>query len=119
MSTRDDLAAAVTLTATIDGRDVTIAGHPVQPDTIGPFDAWPVWASTSWVNACVRQHTFNVVVALPASDPGTFVPAADDVVEAVGTALYAKGFWPGISTPVQVLVANEGPMPAVQIQVTI
>lgn len=119
MSAREDIAAAITITADIGGREVSITGHAVQPDTIGPWDAWPAWASTRWLNVAVREYVFNVIVALPATDQGTFVPAADDVVEAVGQALYAKGIWPGISTPVQVVLANEGPMPAVQIQVTI
>ena len=119
MTVRDDIAAAITLTAVIDGQDVSITGHRVQPDTIGPFDAWPVWVSTAWESTCVREYVYNVVVALPASDPGTFVPAADDVVEVVGSALYDKGYPPELATPVQIVLANEGPMPAVQIQVTI
>ena len=119
MTERDDIAAAVTLTAEINGQEVSVTGHPVQPDTIGPFDAWAVWVSTRWLSWCVREHTYNVVIALPAGHAATFVPSADDVVEVIGSALYAKGMVPTLVTPVQVLLANEGPMPAVQIQVTI
>lgn len=119
MSARDDIAAAVTLTATINGAEISITGRPVQPETIGPWDAWPAWVSTRWLTAHVREYVFNVIVALPATDQATFVPSADDVVEAVGSALYEKGIWPGLSTPVQIVIANEGAIPAVQIQVTI
>ena len=120
MSVRDDLAAAVTLTITLDGQDIQITGHAVQPGTIGPWDAWAVWQQTQWVNNCVREHTYAASSSLcrpPTVD--TFVPAADEVVEAVGTALYAKGYWPGLSTLVQVLIGPEQPMPAVQIAVTV
>jgi hypothetical protein len=119
VSARQDIAAAVTLTADIGGQPISITGHAMQPDGIGPWDAWAAWVSTRWISAAVREYVYNVIVALPAADAGTYVPGADDVVEAVGAALYSKGIWPGMSTPVQILLANQAPMPAVQIQVTI
>lgn len=119
MTVRDDIAAALSVTVDVDGRSVQLTGHTVQPDTVGPWDAWASWASTRWLTFWVKEYTYNVIVALPVSDQGSWAPAADEVVEAVGEALYAKGIVPGTATPVQIVMGVSAPMPAVQIQITI
>jgi hypothetical protein len=58
---------------------------------ISPGDAWPVWRSSVWLNRCLTETTWDVLVALP--DAGADVTAAegDPLVPLVGEALMAAG----------------------------
>ena len=119
MATRADIAAAVTLTVTIEGVPTPVVGYPTQPATPQAFDAWPIWISSLWRNGCVIESEWRTVVMLPAGAPAGWTPAADAVNTAVGTALWEKGV--GLVTrsePVQLLLAENAPAPMVQFTFT-
>jgi hypothetical protein len=116
---RSDIAAAVTMTVTVNGIPIPVAGYETQPATPAAFDAWPIWVSSAWRNGCVIESEWRVVVVLPAGAPEAWSEAADAVNEQIGTALYNQGI--GMVTrsePVQLLLAENQPVPMCQFTFT-
>ena len=67
---------------------------------------------------CIESE-WRVVVVLPAGAPEAWAEAADDVNDQIGTALWEKGV--GLVTrsePVQLLLAENAPVPMVQFTFT-
>lgn len=91
MTTRADIAEAVSITLTVDGQTVTIDGLSVQPATFAVWQAWPVWQSSVWLSRCVQQRTWQLLLVLPAGDLATWVDASDDILSAVRDALEDVG----------------------------
>lgn len=117
MTVRADLAAAVTMTTAVDGQPVEIVGHLTMPDTPSPFDAWPAWEIDEWVTDCYVQETWRVLVALPVGAPDVWTDTGDTLRGDVGAALTKFGAVTAI--PVQLLITQGGPQPALQFTVTI
>ena len=61
------------------------------PAPIVAGSAWPGWASTSWVNACLTATTWFVFVALPNGHQAATVDAGDELVEDIATVLWPVG----------------------------
>lgn len=117
MSVRDDLAAAVTIDTTVDGQPVHVAGYPRMPETPSPYDAWPVWSGDAWLTDYHVDETWRVLVALPAGAPDVWVDAGDTLRGDLGQILTKFGRVECV--PVQLLVAQSGPSPALQFTITI
>jgi len=115
--TRDDLAAAVTLSTTVDGQPVNVKGYPRMPDTPGPYDAWPVWTGDVWLTDYHVDETWRVLIQLPAGAPDVWVDAGDTLRTDVGQALIKFGRVE--CRPVQVLVAQGSPSPALEFTVQV
>lgn len=107
---RAEVAAAVHgVTATVDGRAVTLTGHQVQPHPVVAYDAWPVWQSVRPVAMCIAETDWQVCVALPAGDPITTTTAGDALVVPVIDALTD---WQVVTVaPGQVAVADAAAVP--------
>jgi hypothetical protein len=119
MVDRADIAAAVTMTVDVAGTPTDVVGYPTQPATPVAYDAWPIWISSRWVNGCVIDNEWRVVVVLPAGAAEAWTAAGDAVNAQVGTALFDKGI--GMvdrSEPVQLLLAENAPVPMVQFTFT-
>jgi hypothetical protein len=117
MTVRADLAAAVTVDTAIDGEPVHVTGYQRMPDTVTPFDAWPAWSGDDFVTDCHATETWRVLVALPAGAPDVWVDAGDTLRGDIGFTL--SKFGRVTAAPVQLLVAQGSPQPALQFTVTI
>lgn len=117
MTVRDDLASAVTLDTTVDGQPVHVSGWPRMPETPSPFDAWPIWTSDSWLTDYHVDETWRVLVLLPVGAPDVWTDTGDTLRGDVGQVLCKFGHVE--CQPVQVLVSQGSPQPALQFTVTI
>ena len=117
MTVRDELAAAVTLSTTIDGEPVNVVGYPRMPETPTSFDAWPIWSGDVWLTDYHVDESWRVLVQLPAGAPDVWTDAGDTLRGDVGNALIKFGHVECV--PVQLLVASGSPSPALQFTVTI
>lgn len=73
--------------AKIDGLNPT----PATPAPIVAGSAWPGWASSEFINACVMSTTWYVFVALPNGHQAVSVDAGDDLVADIATVLWPIG----------------------------
>lgn len=117
---REAFAAALDgVTAVVDGVDVTLTGYPVQPPTVAPYAAWPVWSATRPLGTldCLAYETdWVVAVALPGADAQTWSVNGDALVDAVLTAL--ERYHVDRVEPGQVLVADAAPIPCLRFTIT-
>jgi hypothetical protein len=94
MSTRQDIATVLdglTVDPGDGGEPIVLAAYPQLPDSIGPYTAWPVWASTAWLTRCVSEDTWQVLVALPASSSDAWADSGDLLLDPVRDALSKVG----------------------------
>lgn len=93
MSIRDDLARAIDgLVVDVDQADpVVIVGQPNTPDGLAPWIGWPVWQSSRWLTACVRQDEWLVLVTLPNHGTASFTGASETLLDALRAALSKVG----------------------------
>jgi hypothetical protein len=105
MTTRHDIAAAVSISLTVDGQAITIDGLPVQPATFAVWQAWPVWQSSVWLSRAAQVRTWQVLLVLPAGDIATWVDATDDILAAIRDALEDVGHVTRVE-PVQLMAGD-------------
>ena len=97
------------VTAVVDGATVTITAYTTRPAVPMAYDAWPVWVATRPVSMCANETDWQVLVALPGSDPQTWTENGDALIEAVAFAL---GDYPvSRIEPVSILMAEGQSMP--------
>jgi hypothetical protein len=115
---REALAFAVNgLTTDIDGETVRTSGYVSQPAVPQAYDAWPVWVATRPVAMCADEKDWQVLLALPGTDPQTWCATGDALVETITAAL---DDWDLTRIePVQILLAEGASMPGLQFTVTI
>ena len=117
---RQAFADALTgVTADVDGVTVTVTGSPVQPVTVSPYAAWPVWSATRPLGTldCLAYETdWVIAVALPGADAQTWSANGDALVDAVLEAL--KPYHVDRVEPGQVLVADGGAVPCLRFTIT-
>lgn len=65
-----------------------LAVSATAPATIVTGSAWPVWASTSWRNACVTDEHWYVFVALSNGDQGATAAEGDVTLDDVAAVLW-------------------------------
>lgn len=116
-ATRTDLAAAITIDTTVDGQPVHIHGYQRMPETPTTWDAWPVWTLDQWLTDYHVDETWRVFVQLPPGAPDVWVDAGDTLRGDVGQVL--SKFGRVECQPVQVLVGQGSPSPALQFTVII
>jgi hypothetical protein len=106
------------VSADVDGVTVTVTGYPVQPVTVAPYSAWPIWSATRPVGGlgCIVVETdWIVALALPGADAQTWSANGDALTDAV---LEALSRYPVERVePGQVLVADGGAMPCLRFAV--
>ena len=117
MTVRQDLAAAVTLDTVVDGEPVHVAGHVHMPETPTAYDAWTAWTGDVWLTDYHVDESFRILVQLPAGAPDVWVDAGDTLRGDVGQALTKFGRVE--CRPVQILVAQGSPSPALEFSVTV
>jgi len=107
------------VTADVVGTTVTVTGYPVQPPTVAPYSAWPIWTATRPVGGlgCTIVETdWIVALALPGADAQTWSANGDALTDAV---LEALARYPVDRVePGQVLVADGGSMPCLRFTIT-
>ena len=117
---RAAFAAALTgVTATVDGVDVTLSGYPVQPPTVAPYAAWPVWSATRPLGTldCLAYETdWTIAVALPGADAQTWSANGDALVDEVLVAL--DRYHVDRVEPGQVLVADGANVPCLRFTIS-
>ena len=114
---RAALAAAVhATTAEVDGATVTVTAYPTRPAVVVAYDAWPVWVATRPVTMCANETDWQMLVALPGSDPQTWAATGDALTEAVAAALDDYGVTR--IEPVSILMAEGQSMPGLSYTLT-
>lgn len=81
MNARELVAAAL---STVPG----VTGHPVQPASPSPGQAWPEWRRTAYTDSCGAipdPADWEVVLVLPALDPTAVDDLRDEVAAALST----------------------------------
>lgn len=68
-----------------------LTAYSSTPDVIVAGAAWPVWASSTWINVCARRTLWYVFVALTNGEQDATVAEGDPLIEQVGTALADVG----------------------------
>lgn len=93
MSVRDDLARAVDgLLIDVDQAEpVHVVGQGNAPETMAPWVAWPVWQSSRWLTACVREDEWLMLVTLPNHGTASFTGASEPLLDALRAALSKVG----------------------------
>lgn len=92
MSARERLADAVAgLALDVDGEPVVIDAITNAPEGMDPWQAWPVWQSSTWRTRCIREDEWLVLVTLPNAGAASFTPGAETLLEALREALSAVG----------------------------
>lgn len=115
---RAALVAAVDgITAIVGSLTVTVAAHPTLPATPQAYDAWPVWTATRPTAMCVDETDWQVVLALPGSDPQTWSAMGDALLEEIADALAAYDLTR--IEPVQILLTEGQSMPGLAYNLTI
>jgi hypothetical protein len=105
------------VTAPVDAGTATLAAHPVKPPSPVAYDCWPVWQATRPTGMCIYEIDWTVFVALPGADAQTWVANGDPLVAAVLDALDAVDVQR--VEPVQIPIADQQGMPALQLTLTI
>ena len=98
--------AIVDALAAVEGVEASLSVPPV----ITAGAAWPVWASTAWLNMRddgPRELRWRVYVALGQATPDSTAMEADPLIEPVGQALTDLGLTVETVEPVQA-PATEG-----------
>jgi len=118
---RQAFADALTgITADVDGTTVTLTGSPVQPVTVAPYAAWPIWTATRPIGSlggCVAVETdWIIAVALPGADAQTWSANGDPLTDAVLDAL--DRYRVDRVEPGQLLVADSGAVPCLRFTIT-
>lgn len=117
MTVREDLAAAITVDSVVDGQPVHVTGHLRMPETPTSYDAWPAWVGDVWLTDFHVDEAWRVLVQLPAGAPDVWVDTGDTLRTDIGQALIKFGHVE--CRPVQILVAQSAPSPALEFSVTI
>ena len=118
---RQAFADALTgVSADVGDTTVTVTGSPVQPVTVAPYAAWPIWSATrpQGTLSCgpVVETDWIIAVALPGSDAQTWSANGDALTDAVLIAL--DRYHVDRVEPGQVLVANGAAMPCLRFTIT-
>lgn len=83
-TTRESIADAL---SKVDALAVTTS----PPAVVSAGSAWPVWAGSTWRNACATDDEWFAFVCLPNGSQATTVDAGDALVQEVATVLWAIG----------------------------
>ena len=67
-----------------------------MPQVVAPGAAWPVRYQFGWRNGCITSSSWFVLVALPPVDRAETVAAGDELLDAVGEALWKVGQVEGV-----------------------
>lgn len=78
MSNADTRAAIAAALSTVTG----ITGYPKRPTTPAPGDGWPQWRGGEHAGGAAFEHTWAVLIMLPAGET-----SADDFADSHGEAL--------------------------------
>ena len=109
--TRQDIADTL---STVPG----LRGLAIPPNTYSPGDAWPVWASTTFLTFTDFEVGFDVYVVLPNADLDATLAEADPWVEAVAFALASIAVVTTVD-PARIMVERNGnPVPALHFAIT-
>jgi hypothetical protein len=100
--TREAIVAAL---ATVPG----LTPSPTKTGPISPGDAWPVWRSSAWLNRCLIEATWDVLVALPDYGPDVTVAEGDPLTALVGEALMEAGCEVVSVEPARTAVTEQSP----------
>lgn len=115
---RAELAYVVAgIPATVGDTTVTTTGHLTPPKTPQAYDAWPVWVATRPTTMCIAETDWQIVLALPGSDPQTWCLMGDALITELMAAL-APYDVPRVE-PVQILLAEGQSMPGIAFSVTV
>lgn len=109
--TRQDIADAL---SSVEG----VRGHPIPPNTSTAGDAWPVWASTTFLTFSGFEVGWDVYVLLPNADLDATVAEADPWVEAVAFALAEVGVVTTVDPARVIAERNGNPVPALHFAIT-
>lgn len=88
-----------------------ITASSAVPDTITPGMAWPVWASTRWLNMTrqgPREYRWRVFVAITNATAEAAADYLDPLIEPVGQALTDVGLTVELVEPVQAPASEKG-----------
>lgn len=108
---RQDIADVLT---TVPG----VRGHALPPNTGTAGDAWPVWASTTFLTFTDFEVAWDVYLLLPNADLDATVAEADPNVERVAFALATLGVVNTVD-PARIIVERNGnPVPALHFAIT-
>ena len=122
MSTiRDDIAAALSSVEVAWDNDlVPITGFPaeVEPASWQAWVGWPAWRDTRWLNACVAEDRWYVLVVVPSGDALTFSAAMEAVKDPVRDALLKVGHVELAEASALVASDNTATVPAVRYSLT-
>lgn len=105
------------VTAEVGDDTVITSGYTTQPKTPQAYDAWPVWVATRPAAMCVQSVDWQVLVALPGSDPQMWCATGDALMNAISDALAAHDVTR--VEPVQILLADGQSMPGLAFALTI
>jgi len=107
------------VSADVDGAAVTVTGYPVQPVTVAPYAAWPIWTATrpiGGLGCTIVETDWIIAVALPGADAQTWSANGDPLTDALLETL--DRYHVDRVEPGQVLVADGGALPCLRITIT-
>jgi hypothetical protein len=95
-----------------------VRGNPIPPNTPTAGDAWPVWASTTFLTFTDFEVGWDVYVVLPNADLDATVAEADPWVEGVAFALATVGVVTTVDPARVIAERNGNPVPALHFAIT-
>lgn len=119
-TTRTAIAKALDLSVvdTITDTSYQLDPFEYEPPTLTALQAWPVWISSTWMNRCVIQESWAVLVLLPSGETATWTDAAESLIGPVREALENVGHV-SLVEPVTVSPSDSGAgIPALRFTLT-